>query len=126
MAGKKSDLLIPLEELFPAEMGMDSYSIYRARLYYYGAEATEEDHQVIPDWIIRKEERNGFARPGMFRSRLRVFTDGVAIGSRDKVAEVLEQYREKGIYKRRRNPIEQLGGLIYSLTEQRSHAFSPG
>jgi len=123
---KKTDLLIGLEELFPAEGDMDSFCIYRALLYQRGAVATKEQQGVIPAAIKRREEERGFARPGMLGRRLRFLTDGVAIGGHDPVHALLKKYREEGLYKRRKNPIPQLGGFLFSLREQRSHAFSSG
>ncbi len=125
-ADKKTDLLMPLEELFPPERGEDAFTTYRALLYYRGAVATKDNQAVIPDSIVRQEEERGFARPGVFRQTLPFITNGVAIGSWQKVSALLEEYRQKRHYKRRRNPIPQLGGLFFSLREQRSHAFSPG
>ena len=125
-ADQKADLLMPLEELFPAETGEEVFTTYRALLYYRGAVATQDNQAVIPDSIVQQEEARGFARPGVFRRRLRFFTDGVALGGRQAVTALVEEYRDKGHYKRRRNPIPQLGGLLFSLREQRSHAFSPG
>ncbi len=120
--GKDHDL-IALEELFPSEPGTDVYSSYRARLYYRGAVPTRENQAAIPLWILDQEERRGFTRAGAFRRRLRFLTDGLAVGPAEKVAQLLETYRKQGRYRRRRHPIPQLGGVLYSLREQRSHAF---
>jgi REP element-mobilizing transposase RayT len=125
-ARKKTDLLIPLEELFPADGQMDSYQIYRALLYHRGAVATKEGQAVIPASIKRREQEWGFAQEGILRQRLRFITDGIAIGGQQPVRALLKMYREEGRYLRRKNPIPQLGGLLFSLREQRSHAFSPG
>jgi hypothetical protein len=125
-AHKKTDLLMPLEELFPAEWGEDAFTTYRALLYYRGAVATKDNQAVIPDSIVKQEEERGFARPGVLRRRLPFFTQGVALGGYQKVSRLLEEYREKGRYQRRKHPIPQLGGGLFSLREQRSHAFSPG
>jgi len=125
-AKKKSDLLIPLEELFCAEGEMDSDQVYRALLYHRGAVASKEGQGVIPEPLMRREEERGFARPGILRKRLRFITDGVAIGAREPVRLLLQKYRDAGIYQRRKNPVPQLGVVLFSLREQRSHAFSPG
>jgi hypothetical protein len=125
-AHKKTDLLIPLEELFPAGEKMDSFGLYRALLYHRGAVPRKEGQGVIPAALRRLEEERGFARPGMLRRRLRFLTDGIAIGDRESVCAFLETYRQEGLYRRRKNPIPQLGGLFFSLREQRSHAFCPG
>jgi hypothetical protein len=124
-AGRKTDLLIPLEELFPAEGGLDSYHTYRALLYHRGAVPTKEGQAAIPEEVLRREEERGFVRPGILRNRLRFFTDGLAIGGFEPVQILVNKYREKGLYTRRRNPIPQLG-LLFSLREQRSHALTSG
>jgi hypothetical protein len=125
-AGKKTDLLIPLEELFPPEGGIDSFRLYRWLLYHRGAVATKQRQGVIPASLKRREQERGFARPGILRRRLRFITDGIAIGGQGPVETLLERYREAGHYRRRKQPIPQLGGIMFSLREQRSHAFSPG
>ncbi len=122
LTGKDQDL-IPLEELFPSDPGTDLYSSYRARLYYRGAVPTREDQAAIPRWILHQEQRRGFTRAGAFRRRLRFLTDGLAVGPAEKVAQLLETYRQQGRYRRRRHPIPQLGGVLFSLREQRSNAF---
>jgi len=120
--GKDQDL-IPLEELFPSAPGTDVYRNYRARLYYRGAVPTKENQAAISRWILQQEQQRGFTRPGAFRQRLRFLTDGLAVGPAEKVAQLLETYRQQGRYRRRRHPIPQLDGALFSLREQRSHAF---
>ena len=115
--------LIPLEELFPADPGTDVYGSYRARLYYRGAVPTQDRQAAIPQWILRQEQQRGFTRPGAFRRRLRFLTDGLAVGPAEKVAQLLLTYRKQGRYRRRRHPIPQLDGVLFSLREQRSNAF---
>ena len=122
LTGEDQDL-IPLEELFPSDPGTEVYSGYRARLYYRGAVPTRENQAAIPRWILHQEQRRGFTRAGAFRRRLRFLTDGLAVGPAEKVAQLLETYRQQGRYRRRRHPIPQLGGVLFSLREQRSNAF---
>jgi hypothetical protein len=121
-AGQKESLLIPLEEIFPPEPGMDSFQTYRSLLYYRGAVARKESEGTIPEAILRREEQRGIVRPGVFAQRLRGFTEGVAIGSPQKLRELLAKYIETGLYLRRRHPIPHLNGLFFTLREQRSHA----
>ncbi len=121
LSGEDQDL-IPLEELFPADPGTDVYRSYRSRLYHRGAVPTRENQAAIPGWILQQEHRRGYARPGAFRRRLRFLTDGLAVGPAEKVAQLLENYRRQGRYRRRRHPIPQLGGVLFSLREQRSNA----
>jgi hypothetical protein len=125
-AGKKSDLLIPLQELFPASAGQTAFETYRSLLYHCAALATEDGQGVMADSILQEERRRGFAPAGVFLQRWRFFTDGVALGNRAQVLRILQKYRQQGLYQRRRNPIPQLQGNLYSLREQRSHAFCPG
>jgi hypothetical protein len=125
-AGKRTDLLIPIEELFPAEDGLDSFQVYRALLYHRGAVPLKDRQGVIPAAVRRREQKRGYARPGALRRRLRFVTDGIAIGGHQPVKLLLQRYREAGVYRRRKHPIPQLGGCLFSLREQRSHAFSPG
>lgn len=113
--------LIPLEELFPSGPETDGYSSYRARLYYRGAVPTRDNQAAIPRWILHQEQRRGFTRAGAFRRRLRFLTDGLAVGPAEKVAQLLEAYRQQGRYRRRRHPIPQLDGVLFSLREQRSN-----
>ena len=120
--GEEQDL-ISLEELFPSDPGTDVYSTYRAQLYYRGAVPTREGQAAIPRWILHQEQRRGFTRAGAFRRRLRFLTDGLAVGPAEKVAQLLATYRKQGRYRRRRHPIPQLGGVLFSLREQRSNAF---
>ncbi len=117
--------LIPLEELFPPDPETDAYGSYRARLYYRGAVPTRDNQAAIPRWILHQEQRRGFTRAGAFRRRLRFLTDGLAVGPAEKVAQLLERYRQQGRYRRRRHPISQLDGVLFSLREQRSNAFVP-
>ncbi len=121
LTGQDQDL-IPLEELFPADPGSDVYRSYRARLYYRGAVPTRDNQAAIPRWILHQEQRRGLTRAGAFRRRLRFLTDGLAVGPAEKVAQLLETYRQQGRYRRRRHPIPQLGGVLYSLREQRSNS----
>jgi len=123
---QKSDLLIPLQELFPAQTPQDAFHSYRTLLYHYGAVAPRENQAVIPPSLLRSEEMRRFAPPGLLRRRLRFFTDGIALGNYRQVHRLLDSYRHQGFYKKRKHPIPQLGGLLFSLREQRSHAFSPG
>ena len=117
--------LIPLEELFPPDPGRDVYTGYRALLYYRGAVPTRDNQAAIPQWVLLQEQRRGFARPGSFLRRLRFMTDGLAVGPAQKVAQLLEAYRQQGRYRRRCHPIPQLGGVMFSLREQRSNALVP-
>lgn len=119
----KDAQLMPLEEIFPGVEKEKLWETYRGRLYHRGAVATKDNQAVIPEWVLKQEQRRGFGRPGLFGKRQRFFSDGVALGSRQKVAELLEEHCRRGDYRRPREPVEQLSGLLYSLRRQRTLAF---
>ena len=118
-----TSFLAPLHELFPATSQHTSFEIYRARLYSRGAVVAGGNSAEAPgDLACTGQE--GSVGPGLFRSRIRFFTDGVVIGSRAAVSDSIAHFRRQGHYRRRRHPISQLEGQLFTLREQRSHAFS--
>ena len=117
---------MPLEKLFPSWGKCDAMTSYRSRLYLRGAVATKNNQAVISEQVMLEEQKRGFEHPGAYQVRLRCFTDGVVLGGREQVGRVVEDYRRRRVYRRRRHPIVQLGGMLFSLREQRSHAFSQG
>jgi REP element-mobilizing transposase RayT len=104
-------LLMPLEEIFAGVPSKEVFTAYRRRL---------EERQRV-DQEKEREAKLAAAR-GRLGGRERFFLDGIAIGSRENVARVLEGYQAKGRYLKRRNPIPQADGRLFSLREQRSHA----
>ena len=91
---------------------------YRARLFYRGALPKESGGKVIPEQVIREEERRAFCRQGLYLKRLRYFTDGLVVGSEEGVRQWITGLRRQGRYLRRRHPI--LHGGLTCLREQRS------
>jgi hypothetical protein len=117
---KKDQNLMPLSEIFIGVDPEEAYSLYRFRLYYSGAVTGKEGQARISPEILEREARTGFRRSGQYRDRLRFFSDGLAVGCKEKVGELLDQFRERNDYQRRKNPISHLDGLIFTLREQRS------
>ena len=117
---KKDQDLMPLEEIFPGVDPEEVYSIYRCRLYLSGSVSTKGAQAKISPEIVEKEARTGFRRTGRYGSRLRFFTDGLAVGCKEKVEELLTRFRLRNDYKRRKNPISHLEDFIFTLREQRS------
>ena len=111
---------MPLEEIFVGVDREDVYSLYRFRLYQRGGVKAKPGQATISQALLQKEADSGFSRGGQYRQRLRFFTDGLAIGSWEEVAKLLAEFRQRNDYQRRKNPIAQLGGLIFTLREQRS------
>ena len=73
--------------------------------------------------VLDREIVRGFSSSGLYRRRLRYFVDGLAVGTEEFIRDQIERMREDGRYRRRKNPIPQLGGIHLSLREQRSSAF---
>lgn len=117
---KKDRHLLPLEQIFTGVSPSEAYTQYRYRLYHRGSVPTKEGQGRISQEVLEKEARSGFQGSGQYRDRLRLFTDGLAVGSREKVSQLLEQFRQRRDYQRRRNPISHLEGLIFTVREQRS------
>jgi hypothetical protein len=119
---RKDKWMMPLKELTGEEKNRTARADLKARVYYRGAVPTKPNQRPIPQWLIEEEESRGFKTRGIFRKRMRHFVDGVVVGNKAFVLEQIEQLRERGQYKRRKNPIEQMGGLYLSLKAQREIA----
>jgi len=115
----KDDWLTPLEKFMDQPTKKKALQEFRERLYYRGNIPTTPGQSAISREVLDREIARGFAVRGIFRKRLGYFVDGVVIGSEVFIRDQLSQMREEGQYLRRKNPIQQLGGLHYSLREQR-------
>lgn len=121
---KRDEWLVPVTELVGRSRRSAAIRDYKALVYYRGTAATRESQAVIPAHVVRAEEARGFATRGVFRKRLRHFTDGLALGSEEYIRSQLDRLRDQGRYLRRCNPIRQLDGAHATLREQRSTAVS--
>jgi hypothetical protein len=117
---QKDRQLMPLQEIFGGRDPQEAYQLYRSRLYHRGAIPSREGQAVISRQILEKESRRGFHRTGLYRERLRFYSDGLALGRQKPVQQLLDQFRNKQLYVRRKHPIPQLSGMIFSLKEQRT------
>jgi len=115
----QTDGLVGLSEIFAEEEAGQEYESYRGRLLYRGMEPGREGQSRIPEWIVEAEQQRGFRRPGMFRQSVRCMTDGVVLGSRARIEQLLGVCRERGIYRKRCRAAAQLQGLLYTLRGQR-------
>lgn len=118
----KAKWMLPLTELTGVSNAKTAMVDFKARVYYRGAVPTKPNQRSIPKRIIAEEEAKGFKTQGQFRKRIRHFVDGVVVGNKEFVLQQIEQLKEQGQYKRRKNPIEQMGGLYLSLSAQREIA----
>jgi REP element-mobilizing transposase RayT len=98
--------LIPLPEIFPDVEPEQIQAFYRAELH---RRAGLSGKPQTPE-------------AGIFLRRLRFFTDGLAIGTQSSAQQRLDQLRAQNSYRRRKKPIAQLNGFLFTLREQRSHA----
>lgn len=116
----KADWLIPLEQLFP-ELARDKAApFYRALLLHRGLLPGRDNQAPIPAEVAARELERGFP-PGLYRRRHRFMTDGLMMGGRDRMLRELERLTLEGVYRRRRNVKEHLGGLFHTIREQRSN-----
>jgi len=127
---RKANWLLPLHEVLEqpevttrhvARKPERLLRAYRARLYYRGEVPAREGQAAIPRWVVESEQASGFAARGVYLKRLRYFTDGLVIGSRQGVRTWLAHLRATGRFARRIHPVPQLDGIHFSAREQRSN-----
>jgi REP element-mobilizing transposase RayT len=103
---KKDGWMLPLKDFLRKKSCREALVDYKARVYYRGMEPTKQGQVKIPKWLAEEEEKRGFKTRGAYRKRLRFFADGVVLGSKGFVKTYLDGLAGKGVYKRRKNPIE--------------------
>lgn len=121
---EKDAWLMTLDEIFPQVAPKRAFQAYRMRLYYRGALSTEPETGMIPEGVLLEEEERQFKRHGIYRKRLRYFTDGLVLGSEEQIREWISLLRRRGRYLRRRHPILHQAGHLSALREQRVPATS--
>jgi len=115
--------LMPLKEILPDTKltGEALHARFKELCYYRGAVVTRPGQRPITEEVIKQEQARGFKKRGVFRKKWRCFTDGLLLGSELYVREQLLKLRRAGRYVRRKNPVQQLEGTLFSLREQRSN-----
>ncbi|HHQ47997.1 MAG TPA: hypothetical protein ENK19_03840 [Acidobacteria bacterium] len=116
----KDSWLMALGEVLVGKSEQKILEEYRQRLYYRGAVRSKGNQAAISQEVLAEEAARGFKRQGMYRKRLGYFVDGLAVGTEEFIRAQLTRLRDEGRYRRRKNPIPQLGGIHLSLREQRS------
>ena len=114
---EKDDWLLPLEDFYTE----GTYEGFKELIYHRGAVKTKQNQQPISQALLDRERSRGFARSGVYRKKLRYFTDGLILGSELVLREQLVSLREVGHYLRRKHPLEQKQSQLFALREQRSH-----
>lgn len=117
----QDDWLIPLHELVGKMPGMPTVERFRALLYHRGSVQSKPGTGAIPPEILLQEQQRGFRLGGLFRKRLRWYSDGLVLGSQQQVQKWVDRMRQTGRYLRRKRPIrKRLGEAdIFMLREQR-------
>lgn len=115
----KDKWMMPLQELTGHKTRREAMADFKGRVYYRGAVPTKTNQRPLSQRLIKKEEARGFKTQGLFRKRVRHFADGVVVGNEEFIRQQIEHLREQGQYLRRKNPIEQMGGIYLSLRAQR-------
>ncbi|MBF0245322.1 MAG: transposase [Planctomycetes bacterium] len=105
--------LLDLREILGVKSKTESRALYRSLLYNRGAVQTREGQAAIPESAMTEAEAADFQDRGIFRKRLRHFTRGLVLGSRESIAVWLERCRESGYYRRRTRPQNREG--VFSL-----------
>lgn len=116
---KDDNWMMPLTEITGRTKRGDAMRDYKSCIYYRGSVPTKDNQAPISKRLLAEEESRGFASEGIFKRRIRHFTDGVVIGSEEFVKEKLDRLRAVGQYLRRKNPVTQLDGAHTSLRPQR-------
>ncbi len=114
----RGGFLMPLERIFPEEDPASLPRRYRQRLLSRGTRPSREGQAAIPPGVADKETAAGLS-PGIYLKRRRFLTDGLVVGGEDFVAKRLDRLFRKGVYRRQRDPVPQLGGVFYTLRGQR-------
>ena len=119
----KDDWLMPLGEILYDQKGSQDelHARFKERIYYRGAIVTKKGQCPISEEVINRERARGFRKRGAFRKRVACFTNGLVLGGELYVRENLTKLRVVGQYLRRKKPVKQLGGIFFSLREQRSN-----
>jgi hypothetical protein len=118
---EKGEWLIELSNLMNGSSEKEVLKTYRERLYYRGEVPTREGQCVISKDVLEQEERYGFKTRGVYRKRLRYFTDGLIIGSEERLREWVERFKHEGQYLRSFKPAAQTEGRILSMRSQRTN-----
>ena len=103
--------LMPIEQIFRDVSPEEAFETYRQRLEgRHKVDIRVEIPGEHPDDSVWTDKRHRF------------FSDGIAVGSEPETARIIESFRETGHYRRRKNPVPQLSGYLFTVREQRSHA----
>jgi REP element-mobilizing transposase RayT len=115
----KGDWLEPLRDLLSEGSESEALRAFKAQIYYRGGVKSKDGQVEIPEDILATEEANDFASRNVFSRKCRFFTDGLVLGAKEKVRSIVNAMVEHGVYRRAREPAEQLAGTVFCLRGQR-------
>jgi hypothetical protein len=119
---------LQLNELLHDKDENKAFDSYRTQVYLRGNIASKEGQAEISDkdlgHVLNAPFDLGCPKHGEKRDHLRFFVDGLVLGSKGRVERWLNELRDSGHYKRRKNPRSISGNDSsnwFCLREQRSH-----
>lgn len=116
----KDDWLMSLTELMGHPDPKMAEGLFWTRLYWRGTKPSKERDGRIPLELVMEVEGKHFPQ-GCYLEKIPAFSRGRVIGSQATVSRAIEDCRDRGLYRRRRNPIPLGIGKLYALREQRSN-----
>lgn len=117
----KGDWLVELSSILSGKSEKEVLRDYRERLYYRGEVPTREGQCVISEEVLEEEKKRGFKTHGVYRKRLRYFTDGLIIGSEEHVREWVSRFKDEGMYLEKFKAVVQAEGRMLSVRAQRNN-----
>ncbi len=113
--------LMPLTQLLDTADAVEADRLYWAGLYWRGTQSSKENNALIPMELAERMARGTFER-GCYLTRRDLLTRGRRVGTREAIEAALKTLRERGVYRRRLNPLPVGVGELYALREiRRSH-----
>ena len=109
--------LLPLSTILPA--ASDPCQQYLMRLYWRGGIQTPPTGPVLDPAIVASEIRRGF-HSGAYLEVQPELTRGLGLASFPQVSTWIQWLRQRGIYRRRRHPIAQPNGPLFTIRESRA------
>lgn len=117
----QGDWLSPLKEVLGEDYETSAIKTYKAQIYHRGGVPTENQSKTIPQKLILREEKRDFAPRGVFSKKMRFFSDGLAIGTKEAVSVWLDRFKLVAGLKRDSQPRDAIEGGIFYLRDQRSN-----
>lgn len=109
--------LMNLRDVFPQVLSEKAFEEYRGSLMDRGALSSAAATETSAS---TGEQRRAWQQHGLYRKRLRYFTDGLVLGGESCVRDWIVRLERQGCYWRRRHPIFQTNTFLTALRKQRT------